>query len=126
MELTHDSATNTLRLTLANHERPVDPTHTTNIDAILDIGEGGRLIGVEFPADEAQLSQWLRDPIASAFVTHEHDGRAYIQITTASDGTARSTPIRVTVEYNADGDLTALAIPRRGHGYEVSYPSGNQ
>jgi hypothetical protein len=126
MDLTYDSDNNTLRLTPAHPGEPAAPSRTTTLDAILDIGEGGRLIGVEFPARNAELNHWHDDPATSPFVTQDPGDRAYIQITPGDTGTTRSTSIRVTAEYDSANHLTAIVIPRRGHGYEISYPSGNQ
>ena len=126
MDLTYDSDNNTLRLTPTRPGESAVPSRTTILDAILDIGAGGRLIGVEFPAQDADLSRWHDDPATSPFVVDDAGGRAYIQITPHDTGPTRSTPISVTAEYDSANHLTALAIPRRGHGYEISYPSGNQ
>ena len=125
MDLTYDSDTNSLRLTPTPSGVCSAPSHVDTLDAILDIGESGRLIGVEFPSDATSLTHWQRDPATSPFITHD-DGRAYIQITTGNAGASRSTPITVSAEYDAAHHLTTIAIPRRGHGYEISYPSGNQ
>lgn len=126
MELTYDGETNTLRLTPTLWVDGVAPAHSATLDAILDIGEGGRLIGVEFPADAAQLTHWQHDTAASPFVTHTDDGRAYIQITPGDAENVRSTSLQVIAESNVAGEILALAIPRRGDGYEITYPSGNQ
>ena len=73
-----------------------------------------------------QLRRWLHHATTGSYVTLDATGRAYIQITTGDDTTTRSTPIDLTAEYDTRDELTALAIPRHGHGYEISYPSGNQ
>jgi len=124
MDLTYDSQTNSLRLSPTSSVAAVI-SRMTKIDGILDIGEAGRLIGVEFPADASSLANWRSDPSTDPYVTHDA-GRAYIQITAGDTGTSRSTEIELTAEYDSDNRLLALAIPRRGHGYEISYPSGNQ
>lgn len=126
MELTYDSDTNSLRLTPSTSAEFLSPLYTTSLDAILDIGEAGRLIGVEFPANESQLRHWHADPLCGQYLTLDDNGAAYIQITTGDSDTARSTPIRITAEFTPANQLSALSIPRRGHGYEITYPSGNQ
>ena len=126
MELTYDSDTNALRLTPTTSATPHQPSGTKTIDAILDIGEAGRLIGVEFPAEQSQLRHWLTDPLSSEYLTLDDNGDAYVQITSGDSGTARSTSIRLIAEYDPANQLTALVIPRRGDGYEITYPSGNQ
>jgi hypothetical protein len=124
MELTYDGDTNTLRLTPATSVAPRASTAQSN--GILDIGEGGRLIGVEFKANPTSLRIWQGDPSSQRYVTLDESGRAYIQITDGDDTNARSMPIRLTAEYNIDHELIAVIIPRRGDGYEITYPSGNQ
>jgi hypothetical protein len=126
MELTYDSDTNALRLTPTTSATPHPSSGTKMLDAVLDIGEAGRLIGVEFPADKALLRHWQTDPLAGEYLTLDDSGHAYIQITSGNTGAARSTPIRLIVEHNPANQLTALVIPRRGDGYEITYPSGNQ
>lgn len=126
MELTYDSDTNSLRLTPTTSAAPHPPSGTTTLDAILDIGEAGRLIGVEFPAEQSQLRHWLTDPLSSEYLTLGDNGDAYIQISSSDTGAARSTPIRLIAEYNPANQLSALVIPRHGDGYEITYPSGNQ
>lgn len=125
MELDYDDATNTLRLTPAS-VGPVMPESIAQFDGILDVGEGGRLIGVEFLAGEDSLRLWRLDPTSRQRITLDGSGRAYIQITAGDGTTTRSTAIRLTAEFNAHYELLALAIPRRGDGYEITYPSGNQ
>jgi len=126
MELNYDIDANSLRLTPSTSAGSPPPSRTTTLDAILDIGEAGRLLGVEFSADESQLCHWRSDPLSTQYLTLDDNGATYIQITTGDSGATRSTPIRITAEYTSTNQLTALAIPRRGHGYEITYPSGNQ
>lgn len=125
MDITYDRHTNRLRVTTTPSEQLPATAHIAEREGILDIGEGGRLIGVEFTADAASLGLWRLDPADSRYVT-EDDGPVYIQITAGDTDLVRSTPIRLHVEYDAGDRLIAIAIPRRGHGYEISYPSGNQ
>jgi hypothetical protein len=75
------------------------------VPATIDIGTGGRLLGVELP-------------------------RSYISVMEPEAGTehlARSAEVEVTVERERErGTPVAVTIPRRGAGYEITYPSGNQ
>jgi hypothetical protein len=125
VDVTHDSETNRLRLTPTVTDVLPDVAQVVERDGILDIGEAGRLIGVEFATGDGSLVHWRRDPAASRFLSYD-DGRVYLQITEGDSDLARSTPIRLHAEYDGDDRLLAIAIPRRGHGYEISYPSGNQ
>ena len=126
MQLTYDNESNTLRLFLPIPAEPSEPEYTVSLDGILDIGEGGRLIGVEFPADDSDLHLWLIDDVAADYTSLDATGRAYVQITPDDAGEFRSANLRLTAEYNAHGELIGIVIPRRGDGYEISYPSGNQ
>jgi hypothetical protein len=126
MELNYDSDTNSLRLTPTTSAASRPPSATTTLDAILDIGEAGRLIGVEFHAGVARLRHWLTDPASNEYLSLDDNDNAYIQITPGDTGAARSTSIQLIAEYDPAGELTALVIPRRGDGYEITYPSGNQ
>jgi hypothetical protein len=54
------------------------------------------------------------------------DGSAYVELAPSPFGAVRSAPVRLLVEFDRDDELVAIAIPRRGAGYEISYPSGNQ
>ncbi|HEX5163960.1 MAG TPA: hypothetical protein VFV93_01085 [Thermomicrobiales bacterium] len=126
MELTYDSATNTLRLTPDNQgvARPLGATKT--LEGMLDIGEAGQLIGVEFNATPNELVNWMTGSPDSNAVEVDTNSRAYIQIMSDAGGNTRSTALDLIAEYDTDGRIIALAIPRHGHGYEITYPSGNQ
>lgn len=96
-----DVAANTLRLLLGDEEAGA----VTVERATVDIGTGGRLIGVELPA-------------------------GYIDVMEPEAGTehlTRSAAAEVTVERAGTGGAAqAVTLPRRGAGYEITYPSGNQ
>ncbi|HYH11136.1 MAG TPA: hypothetical protein VD789_02185 [Thermomicrobiales bacterium] len=97
-----DLATNSLRLVLveSTEGRSIETLYET---ATIDIGTGGRLVGVELP-----------------------DG--YVDVMPPEPGTEhliRSSMAEVGVE-RAGGEAVALVVPRRGAGYEITYPSGNQ
>lgn len=73
--------------------------------ATLDIGTGGRLIGVEL--DEGYIDVMPPEP--------------------ETEGLIRSSEARVQIERDAtDNTMLELVIPRVGEGYEITYPSGNQ
>lgn len=126
MQLTYDSVSNSLRLTPSSNDAPAQPRSTISLNATLDIGPGGRLIGIEFPAAPDALTLWQHDPITTEFVTCDADGFAYIQITTGPIDESRSTDLIISTERTSTGAIAAIVIPRHGSDYEISYPSGNQ
>lgn len=68
---------------------------------LLDVGANGRLLGVEI-------------------------GDRYIQVMEsagADESYARSASVELSV---SDGDPAVVTIARRGAGYEITYPSGNE
>lgn len=69
--------------------------------ALLDVGANGRLIGLEL-------------------------GERYISVMglpADGDPLARTAPVRVRV---APGPPAEVVLPRRGPGYEITYPGGNE
>lgn len=101
------------------------------MNGLLDVASNGRLMGVELHDVNFDLARglraWLSDPIAGEFTQFDADGSAYIELSEgARDDDVRSSAVLVSAELDHDGALAALVIPRRGHGYEVSFPSGNR
>lgn len=131
MRLSYRSAENTLRLTLDRESG--DVVHQHELDGYLDIAEQGRLVGIELDADRLDLfdvfSPWVADDVASRYVQLEPDA-VYVALSTPSEDISsmnlRTAEVRVRAELDANAHLVALAIPRRGHGYEISFPSGNR
>jgi hypothetical protein len=102
-EIDVDLAANTLRLVFGEPgDRAVS---RASLPATIDIGTGGRLIGVELES-------------------------GYVELMPAEPGTehlSRSAAIEVAVERERGSDaLLAVTVPRRGHGYEITWPSGNE
>ena len=97
-----DLATNTLRLVL---DADAKEAASESEAATIDIGTGGRLVGVELAG-------------------------GYIDVMPPEPGTdhlIRSADARIEVERErGSGAITALVVPRHGAGYEITYPSGNQ
>lgn len=125
MQLTYDRVGNTLRLTLDGDRVAV--ACSSDVPGLLDVAANGRLVGLEVAvSDPETLRRWLHDPISCEMISLALDGTAYFQLTTGDDRDSRASEITVRAEYAATGELIALAIPRRGTGYEISYPSGNQ
>lgn len=72
--------------------------------ATLDVGTGGRLLGVDLHGRYLAVS----DPRP------------------ADMALARAVATSVELHHDAGGHLTAVGLPRRGEGYEITYPSGNR
>ena len=131
MRLSYRPCENTLRLTLDQEVGPVQTA--TELPGLIDVGESGRLVGVEVRSGDAtalnrMLEPWLADPVASEFVAAGADS-AYIQLSlteeAAPEEQLRTAEATLLAELDPWGRLLALSIPRRGHGFEISYPSGN-
>jgi hypothetical protein len=75
--------------------------------ALLDIAEGGRLIGLELLESVAGLPN-------------------YVELEPMMGGLTRTGEISVTVWPKPDQGVWRIDIPRHGEGYEITYPSGNQ
>lgn len=99
-----DLTTNTLRL-LLSESGGEEATHTERLPATIDVGAGGRLLGVELES-------------------------GYVDVMPAQAGTEhlmRSARVEIAVEMGEGSNQpVALVIPRSGAGYEITWPSGNQ
>ena len=131
MRLQHDKEHNALRLTLDN-EGGIPATRTT-VAGLVDVAANGRLVGVELRTDVSaaglatMFERWTSDPVAGEFVELNTDGTVYIELTTGDAGEeALSTTVELAMEFDEGNALLAVSIPRRGAGYEISYPSGNR
>ena len=119
MDVVLDPGRNLLVLRLGGGE-PVGPIQPA--DATIDVGEGGRLLGVEVAVDALPIgtdvsSSVSFDPVASTVM---------IELGRQTGGVVRSAPARVGLVVDARGALLAVEVPRRGAGYEITYPSGNR
>lgn len=123
MRILLDTARNLLRFRL-REGAPGGPPRT--VRATIDIGEGGRLIGLEFPADPALAAGVAPEggPFDPQFDPAE--GAMYLPVTEPVGGLVRTAETEVLLRAAADGALLAVDLPRRGHGYEIAYPSGNR
>jgi hypothetical protein len=124
VRLDFDRERNLLRLSLT--EEPARAAALEHAPGLIDMAAGGRLIGVELqlPASltEQALAAWT-----SAGALEVAWSSAYFQLTIGpDDDAARSTAVELLVELDDAGAMLALGIPRRGAGYEISYPSGNR
>jgi uncharacterized protein YuzE len=131
VRLSYRSAENILRLTLDVESGEV--VQTREFDGIIDIAEQGRLVGIEIEADRLALSEmfagWLNDRVAKDYIEIDEAG-AYVALSAPNEVIPeqhiRTAELPLTVELDQNEHLIAIAIPRRGHGYEISFPSGNQ
>jgi uncharacterized protein YuzE len=131
VRLSYRSAENILRLTL--DEESGEAVTSRTFDGMIDIAEQGRLVGIEIEADRQELSEmfssWLDDRVAKDYVEIDDSG-VYVVLSAPSEDIPeqhiRTAELPLTTELDANEQLVAIAIPRRGHGYEISFPSGNQ
>jgi hypothetical protein len=131
VRLSYRSAENILRLTL-DHESG-DVAGSRELVGRIDIAERGRLVGIELDANGTNLtelfSSWLQDRVAREYVEIDEDG-AYVVLSAPDEHIPeqhiRTAELPLVAELDAREHLIAIAIPRRGHGYEISFPSGNQ
>ncbi len=103
--ITVDAARN--HLTLHVHAHPSDPGRHSpgpTVTATVDIGTGGRLLGVEL------------------------DGQYLVVDAPTGADTSLARGVLAPVELNraSDGSLIMVSLPRRGPDYEITYPSGNR
>jgi uncharacterized protein YuzE len=131
VRLSYRSAENILRLTLDEESGKAVKSRT--FDGMIDIAEQGRLVGIEIEADRQELSEmfssWLNDRVAKNYVEIDDSG-VYVVLSAPSEDIPeqhiRTAELPLTTELDANEHLVAIVIPRRGHGYEISFPSGNQ
>lgn len=124
MRLDYDRERNLLRLSL--EEAAGASATVKRVPGLVDMAGGGRLIGVEL-----ELSDGLPEPAFNAWLAEDalvvEDGLAYVPLTSGPDDDAsRSAAVELLVELDSADAVVALGIPRHGHGYEISYPSGNR
>ncbi len=96
-----DVAANTLMLLLGEAEATISEL----VPATIDIGTGGRLIGVELPSGYVDV---MEPETGTEHLTRS--ASAEVRVGRAGEG----------------GSLAQVTLPRRGAGYEITYPSGNQ
>jgi hypothetical protein len=125
-ELTLTSDLRELRFTL----RQVPAIKSQSLPGVIDVGEEGRLLGLEVDlstiSDKSRLiaDAWIR--ARSTVSYYPDDQRLYVSIMDWEGDQSRSAPLPVEVGLDDVGALVELAIARRGAGYEITYPSGNR
>lgn len=116
---------NVLRLTLRPGAVAVGPPETAT--ATIDVGERGSLLGIELPADDRLIAPWRAGAAGSAAAYDPTSGSlAMALVPDASGPHVRTVEATVALHRDRAGGLVALDLPRRGAGYEIAYPSGNQ
>jgi uncharacterized protein YuzE len=131
VRLSYRSTENILRLTLDQESGVASQHH--ELDGHIDIAEQGRLVGIELDADAQNLHAlflcWNADPVARQYLEIDESG-AYVALSAPSEQISpnhvRTAELTLTLEIDSKGNVVAIAIPRRGDGYEISFPSGNQ
>ncbi len=116
MRVVVDAGRNTLRLLIPTESmtasRSADvapvPSVTQPNRAILDVGEAGRLLGLEVADGGDADEPW------------------YLDLEDAPGDQLRSVPVTVDVARDASGEPLWVDLPRRGEGYELTFPIGNQ
>ena len=98
-----DTARNQLHFELDPHGRGGE---TLTLPAELDIGERGRLLSLDIHLPDQPLQSIVLDDRADSY--------------------ARTARVDATCLIGSDGTLKRVTVPRRGPGYELSYPSGNE
>lgn len=122
MRLRVDRDKNALVVT-PDDEKP--PTREVRAVGTIDVGAGGVLLGVEvrravgLPVLAEAFAGW-------GSVASVDGGAAYVELMAGDDSNARSAEVAVEVGLDAHGLVASLTIPRRGAGYEITYPSGNR
>lgn len=76
------------------------------LPAELDIGERGRLLGLEILLPDAAPYPIVIDDRADPY--------------------ARTARVQVECRFDSNGAPARIVLPRRGENYEISYPSGNE
>lgn len=131
MRLTYRPRENALHLTLGPEPRPA--ARRVEGTGILDLGEQGRLLGLEISAppgldlvqafrpwcDRPGTSDWLSLGTGSAYL------RLVPEPVAQATRQARSVSVRLAMELDEQGALLAVTLPRRGEDYELSSPSGS-
>ncbi len=122
MRLRVDRETNSLVVTPGDD---AEPERSVVAKGTIDVGAGGVLLGVEVraSADVAGLARAFAGWGAAASVD---GGAAYVALMAGEDAFSRSAEIAVEVGLDERGRVASLTIPRRGAGYEITYPSGNR
>jgi uncharacterized protein YuzE len=131
MRLWYRAGENALRLTLDSGPSPVNERY--ELSGVIDIGEQGRLMGLEIETANFDLtpalSTWLHDPVAARYLNVD-EGDVYLALSAPGEQLipehVRSAAVRVIAELDHARQITAFTFPRRGTDYEISFPSGNR
>ncbi len=123
MRIVVDLANNLLRF------EPVtsaDRSSEVALPATIDVGLRGELVGVEVEIGELILAPGWRIRASPAIELDATGATLYLTIGDAPETGQRTADGTVIAALDAAAQIVAFDLPRRGAGYEISYPSGNQ
>jgi hypothetical protein len=126
MNITVDPSDNTLRFSFAVH---TDSPRKSTLPATIDIGEQGRLLGIEMDIKTVTAPALRWPPESSDLVSFDtKGGTCYLAIEPEPESHAFVRSVRGEVRMVTDerGMAAEVILPRRGEGYEITYPSGNR
>ena len=92
---------------------------------VIDIGQQGRLVGLEVRLPRESMRRWAAD-LPAQFFQIPVDGHVYITLDGEGNDEVRSAALTTTVEFDVQGLVLRIGVPRRGPGWELSWPSGNE
>ncbi len=69
--------------------------------------------------------QWRSAP-SDLVAFDDGGGSVYLALEPAVGARVRSSEATVDALLDASGEIVAFELPRRGAGYEITYPSGNR
>jgi hypothetical protein len=125
MRILLDLRRNTLELRL--REAVGEPVTWESVPGTVDIGQAGRLLGVEVDLTGSPQVAVPWEEGENAFGVYDPTWRSlYVEIGEREDHNTRSASVQVRAGFDGRGSLMSVEIERRGAGYEISYPSGNQ
>ncbi len=91
----------------------------------IDVGNSGLLLGVEVRRVEG-LPDLVEGFAGWGSAATVEGVAAYVALMAGDDSNARSADVEVEVGLDERERVASLTIPRRGAGYEITYPSGNR
>lgn len=101
------------------------PAATEERPGVIDVGRRGRLVGLEVRLSRESMRRWAAD-LPAHFFEIPVDGHIYLALDGEGSDEVRSAALTTTVEFDADGLVLRIGVPRRGPGWELSWPSGNE
>lgn len=120
-----DLERNTLAFPLRDDQ--ARPVSWLTVPAFVDIGEAGRLLALEVDLSGSCVLSAARPWQVSNHIELDSDSRSLsVTLDAGHEPHARSSPAEGRLGLDRDGMPVLVEVPRRGAGYEITYPSGNQ